>query len=108
MTGCEDEGGSGEEAEESDTGDNVQIRYQNGDSYRGAAVGGVREGFGAYFFADGGFYRGCFHADNYEGYGMLDEGNGRVYKGLWKVDKVNGSGPCGRTTRSFRSPTDRR
>lgn len=83
---------SEEEAEESDTGDNVLLRYQNGDSYRGAAVGGVREGFGAYFFAGGGFYQGCFHADNYEGYGMLDEGNGRVYKGLWKDDKRCGYG----------------
>lgn len=83
---------SEEEAEESDTGDNVLLRYQNGDSYRGAAVGGVREGFGAYFFADGGFYRGYFHAGNYEGYGMLDEGNGRVYKGLWKDDKRCGYG----------------
>ena len=92
VTGCEDGGGSGEEAEDTYTGDNVLIRYQNGDSYRGAAVGGVREGFGAYFFADGGFYRGCFHADNYEGYGMLDEGNGKVYKGLWKNDKRCGYG----------------
>ena len=82
----------GDETEESDTGDNVLLRYQNGDSYRGAAVGGVREGFGAYFFAGGGFYRGCFHADNYEGYGMLDEGNGRVYKGLWKDNKRCGYG----------------
>ena len=82
----------GDETEESDTGDDVLLRYQNGDSYRGAAVGGVREGFGAYFFADGGFYRGCFHAGNYEGYGMLDEGNGRVYKGLWKDDKRCGYG----------------
>lgn len=82
----------GDETEESDTGDNVLLRYQNGDSYRGAAVGGVREGFGAYFFADGRFYRGYFHADNYEGYGMLDEGNGRVYKGLWKDDKRCGYG----------------
>lgn len=82
----------GDETEESNTGDNVLLRYQNGDSYRGAAVGGVREGFGAYFFADGGFYRGCFHADNYEGYGMLDEGNGKVYKGLWKDDKRCGYG----------------
>lgn len=39
----------GDETEESDTGDDVLLRYQNGDSYRGAAVGGVREGFGAYF-----------------------------------------------------------
>lgn len=82
----------GDETEESDTGDNVLLRYQNGDSYRGAAVGGVREGFGAYFFAGGGFYRGCFHADNIEGYGMLDEGNGRVYKGLWKDNKRCGYG----------------
>ena len=82
----------GDETEESNTGDNVLLRYQNGDSYRGAAVGGVREGFGAYFFADGGFYRGCFHANNYEGYGMLDEGNGKVYKGLWKDDKRCGYG----------------
>ena len=82
----------GDETEESDTGDNVLIRYQNGDSYRGAAVGGVREGFGAYFFAGGGFYRGCFHAENFEGYGMLDEGNGRVYKGLWKDNKRCGYG----------------
>lgn len=82
----------GDETEESDTGDDVLLRYQNGDSYRGAAVGGVREGFGAYFFADGGFYRGCFHADNYEGYGILDEGNGRVYKGQWKDDKRCGYG----------------
>ena len=82
----------GDETEESDTGDKVLLRYQNGDSYRGAAVGGVREGFGTYFFADGGFYRGCFHADNCEGYGMLDEGNGRVYEGLWKDDKRCGYG----------------
>ena len=88
----------GDETEESDTGDNVLLRYQNGDSYRGAAVGGVREGFGAYFFAGGGFYRGCFHADNYEGYGMLDEGNGRVYKGLWKDDKR-----CGYGEQTFKS-----
>ena len=83
---------SEEEAEESDTGDDVLLRYQNGDSYRGAAIGGVREGFGAYFFADGGFYRGSFHAGNYEGYGMLNEGNGKVYKGLWKDDKRCGYG----------------
>ena len=82
----------GDETEESDTGDDVLLRYQNGDSYRGAAIGGVREGFGAYFFADGGFYRGSFHAGNYEGYGMLDEGNGKVYKGLWKDDKRCGYG----------------
>ena len=88
----------GDETEESNTGDNVLLRYQNGDSYRGAAVGGVREGFGAYFFAGGGFYRGCFHADNYEGYGMLDEGNGRVYKGLWKDDKR-----CGYGEQTFKS-----
>lgn len=90
LSDSEDNGG--DETEESDTGDNVLLRYKNGDSYRGAAVGGVREGFGAYFFADGGFYRGCFHADNCEGYGMLDEGNGRVYKGLWKDDKRCGYG----------------
>lgn len=83
---------SGDEAEESDTGDNVLLRYRNGDSYRGAAVGGVREGSSAYFFADGGLYRGSFHADNYEGYGMLDEGNGKVYKGLWKDGKRCGYG----------------
>ena len=88
----------GDETEESNTGDNVLLRYQNGDSYRGAAVGGVREGFGAYFFAGGGFYRGCFHADNYESYGMLDEGNGRVYKGLWKDDKR-----CGYGEQTFKS-----
>ena len=90
LSDSDDNGGG--ETEESDTGDNVLLRYQNGDSYRGAAVGGVREGFGAYFFADGGFYRGCFHADNYEGYGMLDEGNGKVYKGLWQDDKRCGYG----------------
>ncbi len=80
------------EDEKAYTGDDVLIKYIGGDSYRGAAVGGVREGFGAYFFAGGGFYRGCFHADNFEGYGMLDEGNGRVYKGLWKDNKRCGYG----------------
>lgn len=90
LSDSDDNGGN--ETEESDTGDNVLLRYQNGDSYRGAAVGGVREGFGAYFFADGAFYRGCFHANKYEGYGMLDEGNGRIYKGLWKDDKRCGYG----------------
>lgn len=99
------DGGSGEEAESTDggdddgekaedtyTGDNVLIRYQNGDSYRGAAVGGVREGFGAYLYAGGGFYRGSYRADKCDGYGMLDEGNGRVYKGLWKDGKRCGYG----------------
>lgn len=80
------------EDEKAYTGDDVLIKYIGGDSYRGAAVGGVREGFGAYFFAGGGFYRGCFHAENFEGYGMLDEGNGRVYKGLWKDNKRCGYG----------------
>ena len=82
----------GDETEESDTGDKVLLRYLNGDSYRGAAVGGVREGFGAYFFAGGGFYRGSYHADKCDGYGILDEGTGKVYKGLWKDDKRCGYG----------------
>lgn len=83
---------SEDEMEESDTGDNVLIRYQNGDSYRGAAVGGVCEGFGAYFFADGGYYRGTFHQGVFHGYGIREYGNGHTYKGMWKNDTKNGYG----------------
>lgn len=82
----------GDETEESNTGDNVLLRYQNGDSYRGAAVGGVCEGFGAYFFADGGYYRGTFHQGVFHGYGIREYGNGHTYKGMWKNDTKNGYG----------------
>lgn len=82
----------GDETEESDTGDNVLLRYQNGDSYRGAAVGGVREGFGAYFYADDGYYRGTFHQGAFHGYGIREYGNGHTYKGMWKNDTKNGYG----------------
>ena len=82
----------GDETEESDTGDNVLLRYQNGDSYRGAAVGGVREGFGAYFYADDGYYRGTFHQGVFHGYGIREYGNGHTYKGMWKNDTKNGYG----------------
>ena len=88
----DEDNGRDEETEDPYTGDDVLLRYKNGDSYRGAAVGGVREGFGAYLFAGGGFYRGSYHADKCDGYGMLDEGNGRVYKGLWKDDMRCGYG----------------
>lgn len=82
----------GDETEESDTGDNVLLRYQNGDSYRGAAVGGVCEGFGAYFYADDGYYRGTFHQGVFHGYGIREYGNGHTYKGMWKNDTKNGYG----------------
>lgn len=82
----------GDETEESDTGDDVLLRYQNGDSYRGAAVGGVREGFGAYFYADDGYYRGTFHQGVFHGYGIREYGNGHTYKGMWKNDTKNGYG----------------
>ena len=82
----------GDETEESDTGDNVLLRYQNGDSYRGAAVVGVREGFGAYFYADDGYYRGTFHQGVFHGYGIREYGNGHTYKGMWKNDTKNGYG----------------
>ena len=82
----------GDETEESDTGDNVLLRYQNGDSYRGAAVGGVREGFGAYFYADDGYYRGTFHQGVFHGYGIREYGNGHTYKRMWKNDTKNGYG----------------
>lgn len=82
----------GDETEESDTGDNVLLRYQNGDSYRGAAVGGVREGFGAYFYADDGYYRGTFHQGVFHGYGIREYGDGHTYKGMWKNDTRNGYG----------------
>lgn len=90
LSDSEDNGG--DETEESNTGDNVLLRYQNGDSYRGAAVGGVCEGFGAYFFADGGYYRGTFHQGVFHGYGIREYGNGHTYKGMWKNDTKNGYG----------------
>lgn len=88
----ESDDNGGDETEESDTGDNVLLRYQNGDSYRGAAVGGVREGFGAYFYADDGYYRGTFHQGVFHGYGIREYGNGHTYKGMWKNDTKNGYG----------------
>ena len=88
----ESDDNGGDETEESDTGDDVLLRYQNGDSYRGAAVGGVREGFGAYFYADDGYYRGTFHQGVFHGYGIREYGNGHTYKGMWKNDTKNGYG----------------
>lgn len=80
------------EDEKAYTGDDVLIKYIGGDSYRGAAVGGVREGFGAYFYADDGYYRGTFHQGVFHGYGIREYGDGHTYKGMWKNDTKNGYG----------------
>jgi hypothetical protein len=71
---------------------NCQFKFANGDSYRGRANNGVKEGQGSYFYADGGQYQGQFLNGEANGIGTFRYSNGDKYVGQVKNGKRHGTG----------------
>lgn len=57
--------------------------YENGDSYRGRLVQGLRSGYGIYFYKNGNKYEGEFLNGTLHGDGVFYYKNGEMYKGHW-------------------------
>ena len=73
----------------------IDIKYVNGDLYRGLVGNGFRNGTGTMGFADGKVYSGSWVNDVRKGYGEQSwpEGSKYVsYKGNWENDLPNGYG----------------
>jgi 1-phosphatidylinositol-4-phosphate 5-kinase len=72
-----------------------EIKYANGDIYKGDWKLGSCHGFGECIgkLGDSEFnYKGELRNDNFYGQGVYTWGNGDVYEGLWKNNKANGKG----------------
>ena len=57
--------------------------YENGDTYRGRLVQGLRSGYGTYFYKNGNRYEGYFLNGTLHGDGVFYYKNGEMYKGFW-------------------------
>lgn len=69
-------------------------KYQNGDSYKGQLLEGVKEGEGLYRFKNGDFYKGNFENNNFHGKGTYTTSNGDIYTGAFLNSLAEGFGMC--------------
>ncbi|KAJ3173918.1 hypothetical protein HK101_011003 [Irineochytrium annulatum] len=60
--------------------------------YAGEWVDDRREGFGTYYYEDGGFYEGRWEDDQKEGWGRMSYVDGAVYEGEWHREMRHGQG----------------
>ncbi|KAI8475786.1 MAG: hypothetical protein J3K34DRAFT_456142 [Monoraphidium minutum] len=72
-----------------------ELRYSNGDVYKGEVLGGrLRHGAGTHEGADGTRYVGGWRLDLRHGRGQFDAANGTRYDGEWREDRAHGAGAC--------------
>jgi hypothetical protein len=60
--------------------------------YAGEWKDDKREGYGTYFYEDGGVYDGMWEDDNREGWGKMHYVDGSVYEGEWHREMRHGQG----------------
>ena len=87
--------------EEIENGDDANVDYENGDSYSGGLVSGLRSGEGTYNFKNGDSYTGGFLRGVFEGKGTFTSEAGDMYEGTF----VNGTA-TGQGTATFMSIPD--
>ncbi|MDR2794982.1 MAG: hypothetical protein LBB12_04350 [Holosporaceae bacterium] len=67
---------------------NLEIKYPDGQTYKGDCENGLRSGNGTATYPDGSVYVGHFSNDKRDGSGKLCDANGKVLKdGKWKEDQ---------------------
>lgn len=66
--------------------------YTNGDKYVGAAIKGVREGFGTYYYYNGDKYEGMWKNNKKHGTGSLYYKDGNLFIGMWNLSEKEGIG----------------
>lgn len=73
-----------EEVKKKESSDQKQFQeYQNGDTYCGPLLQGLRTGSGVYNYKNGGKYEGEFLNGELHGMGIFYYKNGEMYKGEW-------------------------
>ena len=81
--------------------DTFQIKYQNGNIYKGSVkirvilgkIERVREGYGRMYYKNGSKFEGEYVNDKINGFGIYINSQGRVvYEGYWKNGKRDGIG----------------
>ena len=75
------------------SGKNCQMRYDNGDVYEGDYKKNERHGNGKYLYANGDIYQGNWKDNRFSGRGKFINANGReTFDGYWKSGKKHGLG----------------
>lgn len=69
-----------------------KIELENGITYEGAWLNGMRHGYGTQVWIDGSKYLGEWKYNEANGQGKLYHSDGDVYEGAWLNDKANGKG----------------
>ena len=71
----------------------VREHYEDGRSFEGEVIDGVKEGYGKLTYSDGAYYEGNFYNDQMHGKGTLFYVPGSpAYEGDWVADQFHGQG----------------
>lgn len=70
----------------------AEIEYENGDTYTGPLVGGIRAGEGTYTFNNGDIYVGTFVEGLFNGKGVYTNEGGDMYDGNFVNGQILGQG----------------
>mmetsp|Transcript_67940 Transcript_67940/g.100801 ORF Transcript_67940/g.100801 Transcript_67940/m.100801 type:complete len:508 (-) Transcript_67940:91-1614(-) len=71
-----------------------ELRWENGDTFRGLFADGLRCGPGTLKLHDGSSYEGNWKNDEYDGYGVRKFPNGYIYAGQFQNGRSCGHGKC--------------
>mmetsp|Transcript_67941 Transcript_67941/g.100803 ORF Transcript_67941/g.100803 Transcript_67941/m.100803 type:complete len:509 (-) Transcript_67941:81-1607(-) len=71
-----------------------ELRWENGDTFRGLFADGLRCGPGTLKLHDGSSYEGNWKNDQYDGYGVRKFPNGYIYAGMFQNGRFYGHGRC--------------
>ena len=71
-----------------------ELKYTNGDVYKGETVDQIRHGKGIHQCSNGDVYDGNWSEDKRHGFGTMTFTSGMTYTGDWVEDKTCGYGKC--------------
>jgi len=71
-----------------------EVKYTNGDVYKGETVDQIRHGRGIHVCSNGDTYEGGWKEDRRHGFGTMTFTNEMTYVGDWVEDKTFGFGTC--------------
>jgi hypothetical protein len=69
-----------------------KMTYQDGSTYTGSWVDGMRHGKGRCMFTDNSVYEGEFREGEFYGYGKMSWSDGGWYEGNWVYGEMDGWG----------------
>jgi hypothetical protein len=76
----------------------VEIRYSNGDVYRGFLKNGLFDGQGSYYYNNGDLYLGFYSEGQRNGYGIYNSKSGSIYDGMWENNEFLGESQISKDT----------